>query len=152
MKGKINFLTRALVAAAFGLAAACAPVQAKEGKIYVADEVAEVTTVIGMRELKTCSVPADTLALGTRKTYFDMSNGSAGWDRTPLTQITHTGPGCSSRGLYDFIEEDPVAAGWTLVEDPEALEQAEARICNESGLRELNPRLDEACNQWGMRR
>lgn len=152
MKGRMNSLSRALVVAALGLSA-CGPVQAKEGKIYVAGENgAEVATVIGMRRLERCSVPAGEIALAKRETYFDMSNGSAGWDRTPLTQVVHTGSGCSSRGLYDFIEKDPVEAGWTLIEDSEALKQAEARICGEPELRDLNPPLDEACKGWGIER
>lgn len=152
MRRKITPLLGILITAAFGLAA-CGPVQAKEGQIYMADGEAIVTTVINMKRLDDCPVPADTLAFAERETYFGISNGSQGWDIIPLTEVAHTGPGCSSpSGLYDFIEGKPAEAGWTPIEDPEALKQAETRICGESGLRDSSSRLDEACEQWGMRR
>lgn len=153
MKGIKKFIYGALTAALLGLAA-CGPIQAKEGQIYMAGlDGAKVTTVLDMKRLFSCSVPPNTFALGERITYFAEYLGDQEWDVTPLTEVVHTGQGCSSPGgLYDFIKGKPENAGWTPIEDPEALKQAEASICEKPELRDKNPLLDKACNGWGIER
>jgi len=134
--------------------ASCAPIQAKEGQIYEAGEGgAQVVTVEGMRRIIECEVPERTVAFTERETYFEISNGgSAPPTRVLLTEVAHTGPGCSAGGGYDFIAGNPEEANWTPL-DPEKdfrkYEKAVDTLCDEGHLRETNPRLDEQCVSWG---
>lgn len=140
-----------LMIAALGLAA-CGPIQAEEGQIYVAGEKATVTTVVDMARLEECSVPEGALAFAERKTYFVIINGSQERVRISLTEVAHTGEGCSPSGGYDFIEGKPKNAGWTLIDNPVVLKKATGLLCADSDLRELNPELNSACDNWGRTR
>ncbi len=152
MRQKINPLLGILMAATLGLAA-CGPIQAREGQIYMAGpDGAKVTTVINMTKLVTCDVPAYTFAFAKREAHLDASEGSQGWDRTLLTQVDHNGPGCSPGSSYDFIDKKPEDEGWVLIKKPETLELAREILCAKSNLRELNPKLDEMCNDNGRKK
>ena len=155
MRQKINPLLGILAVAALGLAT-CGPVQAKEGQFYIARENAIITTYsldsLSFLHSTDCSVPEGALAFAERKTFVRKYFASGEWDDHPTTEVAHTGKGCSYDGSYDFIKGKPEKAGWRQIEDPEVLEQAKASLCGEHTLRELNPKLNEACNAWGRRK
>lgn len=98
------------------LLAGCAGTQAKAGELYIAEEDAKITTVVGMRSIRTCDAPEGTVAFTTRETFFGIMEGSAGQTNILLTQIFHTTSRCAAIGEDDFIREDPADAGWTKLE------------------------------------
>ncbi len=90
--------------------------QAPKGTLYVSSaEKAEVVTVVNMSQIRRCTVANGSVAYASRETYFDSYIGGGNSERTLLTQIIHSGEGCSSGGSYDFIRESPGQAGWTEV-------------------------------------
>ena len=147
MKQKITRLFCIFTIAALGLAA-CAPIQAQEGQIYVSGKEATLSTVINKR-LMDCPIPPGDLAYAVRETYLGIIKNDELWDKIPLTEVAHTGPEC---GFNDFIRENPENAGWTPIEDNEALKKAKDLLCAEPKTRQLNPKLDESCNAWGRKR
>lgn len=111
MKSVPLFVKALLVACVFILAA-CGS-QAKKGSLYIAGDKAEIVTVVASRDIKFCSVSEGTIAFGERETYFDIFQGSAGYEEVKLTEVVHNGNACSSGASYDFIRQDPEKAGWT---------------------------------------
>jgi len=152
MNQKINASLCILMIAALGLAG-CGPVQAKEGKIYIAGEGATITTYsrdsLSFLHSTGCSVPKGTIAFPERETFVRTYFGSGQWNDHPTTEVAHTGKGCSYDGSYDFIKGKPEKAGWTLVE-PQGLEAAKDVLCTEPGPRDFSAELEEACSHsWG---
>lgn len=98
------------------LAGCTTPEQARKGEIYVATDSAKITTVVGMKSIRSCDAPEGTVAYVTRETYFGIMQGSAGQENIYLSEIFHNAGRCSNIGENDFIREKPADAGWTLVE------------------------------------
>lgn len=152
MNQKINASLCILMIAALGLAG-CGPIQAKEGKIYIAGENASITTYsldsLTFLHPRKCHAQEGAFAFSERETFVRQFTGAGEYNEDRTTEVAHTAKGCSYDGSYDFIKGNPEKAGWRLVE-PQGLEAAKDALCTEPGPRDFSAELEEACSHsWG---